>query len=48
MEIEFNKLKGILLGGSIVTQKSGVLIQDIDVVEDEFFGIVIGGTVWDT
>ena len=46
MEIEFDKLKGILMGGSIVSQKSGVLIQDIDVVVDEFFGIVVGGYEW--
>ena len=44
--MDFYKLKNILLDGAIVTQKSGVLIQDIDTVEDKFFGIVVGGYHW--
>jgi hypothetical protein len=43
--MEFDKLKNLLIGGAIVSQKSGVLIQDIDTVEDKFFGIVVGGQV---
>lgn len=43
--MDFDKLKMMLLGGSIVTQKSGVLISNIHTVEDTYQGIVIGGEV---
>lgn len=36
-------LKNLLLGGAIVTPKSGVLIENIHTVEDKWYGIVIGG-----
>ena len=39
-------LKNLLLGGAIVTPKSGVLIQDIHTVEDKGLDVyVIGGDV---
>ena len=38
-------LPNLLLGGAIVTPKSGVLIQDIHTVEVKSHGIVIGGEV---
>jgi len=43
--MDFQKFKNLILDGAIVSQKSGVLIQDIDTVEDKFFGIVVGGYV---
>jgi hypothetical protein len=43
--MNFDKLKNLLLDGSIVSQKSGVLISNIHTVEDKFFGIVVGGEV---
>lgn len=43
--MDFQKFKNLLLGGSIVSQKSDVLIQDISTVEEKWFGIVIGGQV---
>jgi hypothetical protein len=43
--MDFQKLKNLLIGGAIVSQKSGVLIQDIDTVEDKWFGVVVGGQV---
>jgi len=38
-------LEKLLLGGAIVTPKSGVLIQNIHTVESKWFGTVIGGEV---
>ena len=38
-------LKNLLIGGAIVSPKSGVLIQNIHTVEDKWFGTVIGGEV---
>lgn len=43
--MNFDKLKNLLIGGSIVTQKSDVLISNIHTVEDKYFGIVVGGEV---
>jgi hypothetical protein len=43
--MNFDKLKNLLIGGSIVTQKSDVLISNIHTVEEKFFGIVVGGEV---
>jgi hypothetical protein len=43
--MDFDKFKNLLIGGSIVTQKSDVLISNIHTVEDKFFGIVVGGEV---
>jgi hypothetical protein len=43
--MDFQKFKNLILDGAIVSQKSGTLIQDIDTVEDKFFGIVVGGYV---
>ena len=43
--MNFDKLKNLLIGGSIVTQKSDVLISNIHTVEDKWFGIVVGGEV---
>jgi len=43
--MDFDKLKNLLIGGSIVTQKSDVLISNIHTVEDKWFGIVVGGDV---
>jgi len=43
--MNFDKLKNLLLDGSIVSQKSGVLISNIHTVEDKFFGIVVGGEI---
>ena len=43
--MNFDKLKNLLIGGSIVTQKSDVLISNIHTVEDKWFGVVIGGEV---
>jgi len=43
--MNFDKLKNLLLDGSIVTQKSGVLISNIHTVEEKWFGIVVGGDV---
>ena len=41
-------LQNLLIGGSIVTPKSGVLIQDIHTVEPKGAGVyVIGGTYYD-
>ena len=36
-------LQNLLIGGSIVTPKSGVLIENIHTVEKKWHGIVIGG-----
>lgn len=44
-QMDFDKLKNLLIGGSIVTQKSDVLISNIHTVEDKWFGIVVGGEV---
>ena len=38
-------LTNLLLGGAIVSPKSGKLIENIHTVEDKWFGTVIGGTV---
>jgi hypothetical protein len=38
-------LANLLIGGSIVSPKSGKLIQNIHTVEDKWFGTVIGGEV---
>jgi hypothetical protein len=43
--MDFDKFKNLILGGAIVSQKSGVLIENIHTVVDEFFGIVVGGEV---
>jgi hypothetical protein len=44
-KMDFDKLKNLLIGGSIVTQKSDVLISNIHTVKDKWFGIVVGGEV---
>ena len=41
--MDFETLRSILIGGSIVTLKSDVLIQNIHTIEDKWNGIVIGG-----
>jgi hypothetical protein len=38
-------LTNLLLGGAIVTPKSGALIENIHTVEHKWFGTVIGGYV---
>ena len=38
-------LTNLLLGGAIVSPKSGKLIENIHTVEDKWFGTVIGGEV---
>lgn len=38
-------LANLLLGGAIVSPKSGKLIENIHTVEDKWFGTVIGGEV---
>ena len=43
--MDFDKLKNLLIGGSIVTQKSDVLISNIHTVVEEYYGIVVGGDV---
>ena len=43
--MNFDKLKNLLLDGSIVSQKSGVLISNIHTVEEKWFGIVVVGDV---
>jgi hypothetical protein len=49
--MDFETLRSILVGGSIVTLKSDVLISNIHTVEDKWYGTLIGGEVltvnWD-
>jgi len=43
--MDFETLRSILIGGSIVTLKSDVLIQNIHTVEEKWNGILVGGEV---
>jgi hypothetical protein len=43
--MDFETFRSIIIGGSIVTLKSDVLIQNIHTVEEKWNGIVIGGEV---
>ena len=38
-------LRNLLIGGAIVSPKSGKLIENIHTVEEKWFGTVIGGEV---
>ena len=41
--MDFETFRSIILGGSIVTLKSDVLIQNIHTVEEKWNGILVGG-----
>jgi hypothetical protein len=49
--MDFETFRSIILGGSIVTLKSDVLISNIHTVEDKWNGWLVGGEVltvnWD-
>lgn len=41
--MDFETFRSVILGGSVVTLKSNVLIQNIHTVEDKWNGILVGG-----